>query len=415
MPAAWLLLFCLLLSACGGERERQQLPLPEEEEEEVIIEEPEAVSYPPVTIRFAYQAKNAEEADLLEALTSAFNDSNTQNVTVETIRADAEPDFSDADLLLLEARELAGMRGRIVPFREELTQSLPSYAQLNPSLCGMFRMNGEILAVPLAGEAEVFFCHTALLEETGVTGVPADWDAVLREGRKLREEKRLPLIGITDRTALLELLLAQNDCAYLADEGILFDNAAGRSVLKLLLTLFREEIVAVYEDEEALVKAFQDKKTVGMFLNASSEVRYELSETAVSVSTLPVAQTRAFSTAGRGIALLTSDPEEQRGALAFLSYLTEPEQNANYAIGTGRLPAVNSVYELPSYRNFLAADTALDTASSAADAFFFTARSERQEEMHGRLAQALEEALPGEADAEEVIQTLRTAVHGGEE
>ena len=100
---------------------------------------------------------------------------------------------------------------------------------------------------------------------------------------------------------------------------------------------------------------------------------------------------------------------------AFLSYLTEPEQNANYVIGTGRLPAVNSVYELPSYRNFLAADTALDTASSAADAFFFTARTERQEEMHGRLAQALEEALPGEADAEEVIQTLRTAVHGGEE
>ncbi|MBR0091275.1 MAG: extracellular solute-binding protein, partial [Lachnospiraceae bacterium] len=403
----------------------------------VIIEEPEAVSYLPVTIRFAYQAANEEEADLLEALTAAFNRDNTQNVTVETLRTDAEPeegaedadagetasdgeapagpDLSGADLLLLEAKDLAGMRGRIVPLQEEMMQALPSYARLNPSLCRMFRMNGETLAVPLTAEAEVFFCHTALLEEAGLTGVPADWDAVLRDGRKLREEKKLPLIGITDRMALLELLLAQNDCGYLADEGILFDNAAGRNVLKLLLTLSREEIVAEYENEEALLKAFQDKKTAGMFLNASSDARYELSETAVSVSALPVGQTRAFSTAARGIALLTSDPEGQRAALAFLSYLTEPEQNANYAIGTGRLPVVNSVYELPSYRNFLAADTALDTASAAADAFFFTARTDRQEEMHGRLSQALEEALPGEADAEEVIQTLRTAVHGGEE
>ncbi|MBR5969753.1 MAG: extracellular solute-binding protein [Lachnospiraceae bacterium] len=425
-----------VLFACSAGEETVQTDVSSAEAETAVsVEEPPEVTYPPVTLRFDLGLANAEERDLLAAMTAAFNRDNTQQLTVEILAVEpveaaedteeTEPPEEEetedapaavaADLLFLRPEDVSEYSRRLLSLHDDLPDALPSYGGMNAALCRMFSRSGKILAVPLTGETEVFFSHPSLLEEAEIKDVPADWDAVLSAGRKLREEKGIPLIGVTDRTALLELLLAQNDCALLAEEGILFDNAAGSSTLELLLTLCREEIVAVYADEASLLKAFQDRRIAGMFLNASSEARYELTENAVAVSELPHWHARAAGVTGSGIALLTADEDTKRAAFAFLAYLTEPEQNANLAIGTGKLPAVNAVYELPSYRSFLSADHAQECAAAQADALYAAVRSERTEEMYLLLAQALEEEVIGEAEAEEVLKTLRSAVHGGTE
>ncbi|MBR0091564.1 MAG: extracellular solute-binding protein [Lachnospiraceae bacterium] len=429
----------LLLAACTAETDGGQEAQTAETAVETVIQEVPEEQVIPQTVRFRFSLPQ-EDADLLTEMTAVFNRENTKGVTVEIVPPDEEesgtgedeggadaPDEADAgegmqeteppadaDLLLIDAKELPLYTGRAVSLQSLIAETEDHYRQLNPALLKICSPNGSLRAIPLMTDAVVAFSHTALLEEAGITSFSEDWDAVLEDGRHLLEEKNMPLIGVSDAALLLETLLAQNECAYLADEGILFQNEAGKSALELYLTLFREGIVVSYE-EEALIKAFQDKKVAAMLVHTKAAEKPEFAENAVQVSEIPMWHTRAVPADPKALVLLTKEEAVQYAAMEFVAYLTEPEQNAMLAIGTARLPARDDVYELPSYRTWSEDTPYIRAASMEADALFFAARNERQQEMHLRLTEALYAETDKETDADEVLAKLGKSVHGGEE
>ena len=421
-----------LLAACTKEEdtvqeavsaETSETPVPQEAPEEQVI---------PQTVRFSFSLP-ATDADLLTEMTAVFNRENTKGVTVEIVPPPDEEESApeqeedpadtgsdadasgDADLLLIDAKELPRYAGKAVSLQSLIAEAEEHYRQLNPRLRAICSPNGSLYAVPLMTDTFVAFSHTALLEEAGITSFPGDWEAVLEDGRHLLEEKKLPLIGVSDAAALFETLLKQNQCAYLSEEGILFQGEAGKSALELYLSLRREGIVAVYDDEEALLRAFREKKVSAVLLPAKAAETAELAENAVQVSEIPMWHARAVMADAKVLVLLTGDEAVQYAAMEYIGYLTEREQNAMLAIGTGHLPARDDVYELLSYRTWTEETPVAHAASMEADSLFLSPRNERQQEMHLRLTEALEAELEKETDAEALLSILGQSVHGGEE
>ncbi|TYB71354.1 extracellular solute-binding protein [Nonomuraea sp. PA05] len=259
---------------------------------------------------------------------------------------------SGAPLFVPIERAVAG-RGEILGERVVL-------ADLEPAVRGFYTYAGELAAAPMTATTAVLLGNTALLEAAGVTAMPRTWG-------ELESACAATSHGVT--WANHGWLIQQ---AVAGQGGLLADHDNGRSGRAEKVTLDSAELLAYAtwwrrlherghyldtgtpEDWGGTLRAFTEQRTaftiassvvVGMIARACAEAGFE-----VAAGPLPyneAAPRAGHLVSGQAFWLADGLPRDRAdGALAFLQYLLDAENVAEWHRGTGFLPVTGASVEL---------------------------------------------------------------------
>ncbi|UBU18030.1 extracellular solute-binding protein [Nonomuraea gerenzanensis] len=254
---------------------------------------------------------------------------------------------SGAPLFVPVERAVAG-RGEILGERVVL-------GDLEPAVRGYYTYAGELVAAPMTATTAVLLGNTAMLEAAGFTTMPRTWGELAEAG---------PVTWANHGWLIQQAVAGQG--------GLLADHDNGRSGRAEKVTLASEELLAYAtwwqrlhrrgryldtgtpEDWGGTLRAFTEQRVActvassvvaGMIARSCAEAGFE-----VAAGPLPYNEGAARAghlVSGQAFWLTDGLPREKAdGALAFLQYLLDARNVAEWHRGAGFLPVTGASVEL---------------------------------------------------------------------
>ncbi|MGH8794878.1 MAG: ABC transporter substrate-binding protein [Stackebrandtia sp.] len=300
---------------------------------------------------------------LIQATEAAVEEGNPPAVVQYFEAATQEArDFTDAngDPLFVSVGEAIGDREEILGepvVLDDIVKAPTDY----------YTVDGEFLSMPWNTSTTVFYSNKKMMDEAGIEKAPQTWDEIDAACDKIAKLKDGPENCITwpNHAWMLEQSVAQMG-------GLMADKDNGRSGRAEEVYVDSEEMMTyvnwwadlaedghyVYTDKqqdwEGVVNAFTSQNTA--FLSTSSGDASRLvtdgKEAGFDVEVTPMPHNGDYENHGNLIGgatlYLTNGLSEKKSdnALAFMQYINNPENAADWHKTTGYIPITNSAVEL---------------------------------------------------------------------
>ena len=260
----------------------------------------------------------------------------------------------------------------IVPF-EDLLSSDEDKAWLNsfyPAFMENSTTGGKTYGVPFQRSTPVLYWNKEAFQEAGLDPEtpPATWEEMVAFGKKLTKLDasgnvsqwgvRIPSSGFP--YWLFQGLTTQNDVFLMNDEGneTYFDDPRVIEALQYLVDLsVKHKVMAPGIIEWGTTpKAFFERETAMMWTTTGNltNVR-ENAPFEFGVAMLPAHKRRGAPTGGGNFYVFKDSTDEQKQAsLAFIKWITAPDQAAKWTIATGYVAPRPDAWETPAMQAYTA-------------------------------------------------------------
>ena len=369
----------------------------------------------PVTITAWYTYANTNEANYKEAI-RRFNESQDEYVVVGVSQAWNE--INQKVMSALKAGNypdiIAGEAPTISNYvREELVVDLLPYVQdpeigikdfddFIPSVVSeCTQWDGHMYMFPVSRTGEVFYYNKTFFDEHGLS-VPTTWDELMTLSERIHEITGKAAVGFDFLDDSYIDMIIQNGGTYLDDENRTagFLSEESRAAVEWFKTL---------SDKGCLRLKGEDR---GLFIPFANELCYCFIGTSAVYKSIDGAVGDAFETAcapipqgrsnpyvtmwGVNQAVFKSTPEREKGAYEFLKSFTQPDMNAQWAIGYNALPVRQSAIDSPAYQEFMqGSNPVIDVLVEQSDRYGYQPAVEGSFETNNAITIALDEILIG--------------------
>jgi len=288
-----------------------------------------------------------------------------------------------------------------------------------PALMENGRTGGKTWGIPFQRSTIVMYYNKDAFREAGLDpeAPPQTWDELVEMGKRL---KKTTADGQVERWGVMipstgypywmfGALAMQNDQVLMNDAGneTHFDAPATVEALEFWRALGAEHGVMPQGTVEwgTLRQSFLEGKTAIMWHSTGNltAVRND-AQFDFGVAMLPANERRGTPTGGGNFYIFKqSTPAEQRAALTFIQWMTQPERTAEWSIKTGYLGTRPDAYETEALKHYAAEFPA---AAVARDQLEF-ATAELSTYQTGRVRKLLDDAiqsvLTGQQSAEQAL------------
>ncbi len=337
----------------------------------------EATSKPvPVTL---WHSMTSANLTTITNLTTQFNASQ-KDVKVNLVNQNSYPDTLTAyttalsggtlpDLVQMETSDLQILidSQSIVPAQSAVDAEHYDLTDFIPSTLEFFTVKGKLWAMPFNVSSQVLFYDKEAFSAAGLDpeSPPATLDELRSTAQKIVSrgiEKYGMSLKVTDST--FELLLALGD-GELVNNGngrnarataVSFDDALGKSIFEWWANMYDDKLAqstsgTTYDNLFAIGNriapmTFETSAAIGTILG----VLNTYPNVKLGVGALPTSSAKGGGVFVGGAALFMvakSPPERQDAAWQFIKFLTDPPQQATWAVGTGYIPIRKSATTVP--------------------------------------------------------------------
>lgn len=432
-----LTMLVFVLAACGGSGEEsttEEEASGDEAAAENSENSEEEASGEKTTVTF-WHAMNGPHQEAITELTNKFNESQEAYEVVEQNQGDYStlnqsimasgvsddlptisqatasniPDWASNDLIIPLDDVLAGEN-----FDQETVDSII------PGFLDGSTYEEQTMAVPFSKSVRIMYVNEDILEEYD-TEVPTSFEEVQALGEAMQEagDERFAL-GLESGIEMeLETMARQNGAEWISDDLSTVD--IGEENATEPMQYIVDAIDAGWArtaGEDGFMSGPFGRGDVALYLGSSaglSHVEPGAEESGMTWSTaeLPVYNEGEPLTllAGNDLTVFASaTDEEQQGAAAFMNFLLQPENTAEWAIATGYVPVTTAGLEDESYQTYLeenpnAAAAATETEYAIASPMFAGSGEYRDS-----MLEAQDAILIDDADVTETMQNLQEEV-----
>lgn len=378
-----------------------------------------------------WHAMNGPHQEAITALTEEFNESQELYTVEEMNQGDYEtleqsimasgvsgdlptlsqltpglvPDLATNELLLPLDDILTGENGFT---QEELDDIYPGFMESSV-------YNEQTYAMPFSKSTRVMYYNQDLLDEYGVE-VPTTWEDVKALGEKMVAAGDDSIaMGLENAFEMeYETMARQNGSTFIDGETLEVDIDSPESVETL------EFLMGLIDDGHART-AGEDGFFSGPFARGESALYIGSSAGLAHVG--PVAEENGinWSTAelptyndtpltifaGNDLGVFSSaTEEEQEAAVAFLSFLLEPENTAFWSMETGYVPISKAALEVPEYKTYLEENPTAEAATLELDYGISAPSFVGYGEYRNELLNTMDDVLVNDADEQEALTEL---------
>lgn len=362
----------LILSACGSDDKAVE----DTTGDETATESTETEATETVELTF-WHAMNGPHQEALTTLTDAFNESQDKYFVKEE---------NQGDYSTLNQSIIAGGASGTLPTMAQLTPgNTPTLSndglllalddilmgedgftqeQLDDIYEGFLSSsvyNGSTFAIPFSKSARVMYYNQDLLDEYGVE-IPETWDQVVELGEMMvANDDDAVAIGFENGIEMeYETMARQNESIFI-NEDLEVDIAGAESVeaLELFMDLINKGYGRTAGEDGYFSGPFGRGESA-LYIGSSAgtpHVAPVAEENNINWSTaeLPTIKGNELTLfAGNDLGIFTSaSAEEQQAAIAYMSFLLEGENSAQWAMATGYLPISESALANEEYQTFL--------------------------------------------------------------
>lgn len=406
------------LSACSGSDDSAKGGVPSKD--------PDA----DVTITFMHAMASGTQKAALKKIVKNFMKKNSKI----TIKLNEQPDY-DTLQTKISAQTSAGKpptiaqvygdwaaeyaESKVIESLDDYVKSVKRYSDFFDGIKDDLKLtDGKTWMWPFNKSVVVQYYNTELVPHP-----PKTWDDFEKIAKKVSKGKIVALSmdpgsssGPAGGTAIFEILAEANGDAVFADDGApQFEKSGVKTALQYLVDMKKAGALSLgkdYPGQTALGSA------TGAF-DISSVASYPFNKKAVGdkyklgVAQIPKGpKKQANQLAGTNICLFSdASDNEKAAAWKFLQYLTEPEQQAQWAIDTGYLPVCQAALKEENFKKYAKENPFVAGASKQLDTATALPPKKWVASSGGYLAVAIQQAVnQGKA----VKDVLATAQHSAE-
>ncbi|MDH2430849.1 extracellular solute-binding protein [Sphaerisporangium sp. TRM90804] len=257
--------------------------------------------------------------------------------------------------------------GKLIPLDGKLTAETGA---LYPGIREALFHKGRQLGMALAGVGDiVLFYNKKALADAGIERPPATWAELAADAAKLSDPAKdrygfyVPLGEAEWITFAWSPMLHAEGGSFLNAEGTAtaFNSPAGVKALTTWVDLIKNK--AAPSTSYAQAGSFDGAPafasgTVAMIVNGQWAVpTFEKAGVDFGVAPMPAGAAGTSTSIGIGVAaLLKTGAESEKAGLAFLKFLSTPEQGAYLAVKSGGLPSDPAQLDQPALKEHIAGD-----------------------------------------------------------
>jgi multiple sugar transport system substrate-binding protein len=426
----------LLLAACGGGEdtstdEGTDTAADETTEETTENTGEDTASEETVEITF-WHAMNGPHQEAITSLTEAFNESQDQYQVVEE---------NQGDYSTLNQSIIAGGASQTLPTMSQLTPGdVPNLASdgllaplddilvsdsgfsqeqiddVYPGFLSSSVYNEQMYAVPFSKSTRVMYYNQDLLDEYEVE-VPTTWSEVEALGEQMvNAGDDAVAMGLENSYEMeFETMARQNGSPWVTEDlEVGIDSPESVEALEFLMGLI-DQGYARTAGEDGFFSGPFGRGESALYIGSSAGLPHvvpvaEENDVNWSTAVLPTYNDEELTLfAGNDLGIFASaTEEEQAGAVAFMSFLLEPENTAQWAIDTGYIPVTQSGVESEEYQAYLEENPRAVAATEQLDYGMSSPIFVGHGEYRNNLLETLEEVLINDMDEQEALTNLNT-------
>jgi len=414
----------LLLAACGGETA-------EEGGTDSAGDTTEEASQETVEITF-WHAMNGPHQEAITKLTDAFNESQDKYVVVEE---------NQGDYNTLNQSIIAGGASNTLPTMSQLTPGdAPNLAndglllplddllqgedgftqeQLDSVYDGFLQSSvyeGQMYAVPFSKSTRVMYYNQDLLDEYGYE-VPTTWDEVAALGEEMvAAGDDAVAMGLENGYEMeFETMARQNGSPWITEDlEVEIDSPESVEALEFLMNLI-DEGYARTAGEDGFFSGPFGRGESALYIGSSAGLPHvepvaEENDINWSTAELPTYNGEQLTLfAGNDLGVFASaSEEEQQAAIAFMAFLLQPENTAQWAIESGYVPITEDGVNTDEYQAFLEENPRAVAATLELEYGMSSPIFVGYAEYRNNLLDTLEQVLINDADEGESLTELDT-------
>lgn len=411
----------LLLAACGNKGATN----------EEINEGADGVNGETVEITF-WHAMNGPHQEAITNLTDEFNDSQDTYYVKEQNQGDYDT---------LNQSIIAGGASQTLPTMSQLTPGdVPNLAndglllslddllisedgftqeQLDDIYDGFLSSsvyNDEMYAIPFSKSTRVMYYNQDLLDEYGVD-VPKTWDEVITLGEMMVDAgDDAVAMGLENAYEMeFETMARQNGSSFISEDlEVAIDSPESVEALKFITDMI-DKGYARTAGEDGFFSGPFGRGESALYIGSSAGTPHVVpvaEENNVNWSTaeLPTYNNEQLTLfAGNDLGIFASASEEEaQGAIAFMAFLLQPENTAQWAIDTGYVPVTESGVNTEEYQTYLEENPVSKAATLELDYGISSPIFIGHSEYRNYLIDTLEEVLINDLDEEEALMNINT-------
>lgn len=380
-----------------------------------------------------WHAMNGPHQEAITKLTDAFNESQDQYVVVEQNQGDYDT---------LNQSIIAGGASGTLPTMSQLTPGdVPNLAndellhplddllvsdsgftqeQIDDVYDGFLSSsvyNDQMYAVPFSKSTRVMYYNQDILDEYGVD-VPTTWDDVVALGQMMVEAgDEAVAMGLENGYEMeYETLARQNGSTFISEDlDVEIDSPESVEALEFVMTMI-DEGYARTAGEDGFFSGPFGRGESALYIGSSAgtpHVAPVAEENGVNWSTaeLPTYNDEQLTLfAGNDLGVFSSASEKEvEAAVAFMAFLLEPENTAQWAIDSGYVPVTESGVNTEEYQTYLEENPEAVAATKELDYGISSPIFVGYPEYRNNLVETLENVLINDADEQEVLTNLDTS------
>lgn len=420
----------LLLAACGTGDANEDTSAAEGTAEDTTTQ---TTSSEPVEITF-WHAMNGPHQEAITNLTDAFNESQDQYVVNEE---------NQGDYSTLNQSIIAGGASGTLPTMSQLTPGdVPQYAndglllplddilvsetgftqeQLDdvyPGFLSSSVYNGEMFAVPFSKSTRVMYYNQDLLDKYEVE-VPTTWDEVVALGEKMvAAGDDAVAMGFENGYEMeYETLARQNGSPFITEDlEVAIDSPESVEALTFLMDLI-DAGYARTAGEDGYFSGPFGRGESALYIGSSAGLPHvgpvaEENNVNWSTAELPTFNGEQLTLfAGNDLGIFASAAgEEVEAAVAFMAFLLQPENTAEWAIASGYNPITEAGVNTDKYQAYLEENPRAVAATLELEYGMSSPIFVGHAQYRNNLLETLEEVLINDADEQEALTKLNETV-----
>jgi sn-glycerol 3-phosphate transport system substrate-binding protein len=349
-------------------------------------ENQQTVKKDPVTVKF-WSSMRGGMGEVQQSIIDDFNNSQDE-VIVEVlfqgnyydmgaklqaaVASGDVPHIAQLEMSRIKLFDEAGALADMKPYINKNNIDLNDFVE---GLMSFSYVDDRIVSLPFNRSTPLFYYNKDQFKEVGLDpeNPPKTWDELKEFTKKLSIPEKRWGYSVPIDTWFYEGMIMQNDGRIFNEDetGIGFDNEIGTKPLYFWKDMIKDGSMKIPPGKE--YNSFEVARNdfaagiVSMISDSTGALRLhqDTCEFEVGTAFLPKDSRYGVPTGGANVIMMSGHPkEEEEAAWKFVEFLTNTENVAKWAKGTGYLPARKSSIESDDFKNYLKenpnAQTAID-------------------------------------------------------
>ena len=270
-----------------------------------------------------------------------------------------------------------------------------------------FSDNG-LHAIAVQTTGPIFFYNKTIFDELGLA-CPTTWDELTEAAKKIYEAKGIPGFAFDSLTDGFQTLLMQSGGSYvdLENKKVLFNTPE----FEAIVTWFADGVQAGYFGLAPTTGNYfsndMGAKALASYVGSSAGLPYlNLGDDELAAAPMPKTEGGVDWVPGwnRSALIFASNEAQEKAAVEFIEFFTNPENAAKWAISLVAFTPYNDAAELPEFKDFVANTIALAALGEQLDYAYVLPAFTGANTVRNELKFLVQRAASGQMSAAEAIE-----------